>query len=218
MYVCELRSDLRSFFFFIEQEVLWGWGELVPNSSFALNSCVIFKFPSNKMRRVILSPRNCTRDKWDKAPSTIPVAWCPAHGCLLSLSRKEVQLPGPLLNFPEFSLVPWDVWMSHVPPPDGCDVISLQSSHFPPYSCGEQAIKRGRRTDIPGRLSPSDTLFCVYGFALKSRWGLVHFSKYKTLEFNIWDDSSNCVINWHQRRWEKNLLSFPCLIWHIRMC
>lgn len=54
MYVCEVRPDLRSVF------LPWSWKYFGAGANwFALNSCVIFKFPSNKMRRVMLSPRPC---------------------------------------------------------------------------------------------------------------------------------------------------------------
>lgn len=84
-----LKSDLiGDQFSSIEQAVLWDWRELGLSFGFALNSCVIFKFPSNKMRRVILSPWACIRNKSDKAISITPLAWPSAHGHFLFLGRR----------------------------------------------------------------------------------------------------------------------------------
>lgn len=56
---------------------------MVSNFSFALKNCMVFKSP-NKTARVMLSPKACTEDTQDKAPSTVPPGLCCVHSHLLS--------------------------------------------------------------------------------------------------------------------------------------
>ena len=140
MYVCEVRPNLRSVFLPLSRWCSGAGKKLVLNFSFALNSCVIFKFPSNKMRRVILSPQACMRDQWDKAPGTRSIAWCSAYSHLPSLSRKEAQLPGPLVSlsgipaspfgYPEY---PW------TPSRMGVILSVSKVATSPPFSYRDQA-------------------------------------------------------------------------------
>lgn len=120
--------------------MVWGRRELVPTSNFALNTCVIFKFPSHKLRRVILSPWACVREKSDKAWSTSPAPWCSAHG--LVLGRK--------LSFLVLSEAPlgshWSPWM-----PGWSGMGVMQSPTQPLFPLSLQ--KAGTYREAEGQIS-----------------------------------------------------------------
>lgn len=131
-----------------------------------------------------------------------------------SLFKKETQLPGLLVSLPRIPASPFgcpdDLWT-----PSGMGVIPLAPSFllWRPGECrpAEGQISWGGCHRVPHRP-------VVYGLVLKSRWGICPLLKIKNLQVQHMRQQWSLYYKWTQTARRKDLLNFPCLQLHIRIC